>query len=106
VYFLSKVPQDLEKENILIDAGARGRKVRVLEVRLCSVDDPEQDDCMLVLLDKRGDPGTYTLRIVELDKQGNPTETPLAGLDPRYARLDFRFDNAAVIGIDCKQQQV
>src|SRR5439155_11571361 len=74
VYFLRKAPQNLEKPNILINEGARGRKVQVIEVRLCSVDDPQQDDSMLVLLDKRGDPGTYTLRLVELDAQGNPTD--------------------------------
>jgi len=104
VYFLRKAPQNLEKENVLID-GAKGGKIRVLEVRLRSVDDPEQDDCMFVLLDKRGRPGTYTLRLVELDKQGNPTDTPLAGFDPRYSRLDFRFDTGVISDIDCQQPQ-
>jgi hypothetical protein len=106
VYFLRKAPENLEKENVLIEAGPKGRKVRVLEVRLCSVDDPEQDDCMLVLLDRRGDLTTCTLRLVELDAQGNPIETPLAGLDPRYAQLDFRFDTEVTSDIDCKQPQV
>jgi hypothetical protein len=106
VYFLRKAPQDLERGNVLIEAGPKGRKVRVLEVRLCSVDDPEQDDCILVLLDRRGDLTTYTLRLVELDAQGNPTETPLAGFDPRYAQLDFRFDTAVTTDIDCNEQQV
>lgn len=106
VYFLRKAPQNLEKANVVIEAGARGRKIRVLEVRLCSVDDPEQDDSMLVLLDKRGDLATYTLRLVELDAQGDPTDTPLAGLDLRYAQLDFRFETAATSDIDCKQLQV
>ena len=106
IYFLRQVPKNLERENIVIDAGGKARQVRVLEVRLCSVDDPEQGECMLVLLDKRGTPGAYTLRVVALDNQGNPTGTPMAGFDPRYAQLDFRFDTAARADIDCRQQQV
>jgi hypothetical protein len=106
VFFLRSAPQNLEKENVLIEAGVGRRKIRVLEVRLCSIDDPEQDDCMLVLLDKRGDLAPYTLRLVELDEQGNPTETPLSGFDPRYAQLDFRFDTGATSDIDCRQEQV
>jgi hypothetical protein len=106
VYFLRRASQELERGNILIEAGSQARKIRVLEVRLCSTDDPEQDDSMLVLLDKRGDHGTYTLRIVETDKEGNPTTTPLAGFDPRFSQLNFRFDAAAISDIDCKRQQV
>src|SRR5271165_5219559 len=87
VYFLRRAPQGLERGNVLIEARAQARKVSVREVRLCSTDDPEQDDSMLLLLDKRGDHGTYTLRIVETDKEGNPTNTPLAGFDPRFSKL-------------------
>jgi hypothetical protein len=106
VYFLRSVPQKLEKANVVVDAGAKGRKVRVQEVRLCSVDDPEQDDCIYVLLDRPGDLGTYTLRLAELDAQGSPTDAPLTGLDPRYAQLDFRFDSGITSDIDCKPRQV
>jgi hypothetical protein len=106
VYFLREAPQNLERGNFVIDARGRATQVRVLEVRLCSAEDTQQSDCMRVLLDKRGGPGAYTLRAVELDKHGNSTEIPLAGFDPRYAHLDFRFDNAVTSDIDCEQQQV
>jgi hypothetical protein len=106
VYFLRRAPQGLEMGNVLIESGAQARKIRVLEVRLSSTDDPEQDDSMLVLLDRRGDHGNYTLRIVETDKDGNPTTTPLAGFDPRFSQLNLRFDATAISDIDCKQPQV
>ncbi len=106
VYFLRRAPQGLETGNVLIESGAQAGKIRVLEVRLCSTDDPEQDDSMLVLLDRRGDHSTYTLRIVETDKEGNPTNVPLGDFDSRFSQLNFRFDAAAISDIDCKQQQV
>jgi len=106
LYFLRTVPENLEKSNVLIQAAPGGRKVRVLELRLCSVDDPDMDDCVFISVDRGGDLGTYTIRLVELDAQGDPTDIPLKGLDPRYAQLDFRFDTGIASEIDCKQQQV
>jgi hypothetical protein len=106
IYFLTKVPENLDRANIVIEGPAGGRKVRVLELRLCSVDDPGQDDCMLVLLDQRGDLGEYTIRLVEIDSQGAPTDTPLLGLDARYSEAGFHFDAGVTNDIDCNHSKV
>ena len=51
-------------------------------------------------LDKEGDWSTYAICFVET-KDGRPTETPLASLDPRYACLDFTFKIDCPAEIDC-----
>jgi hypothetical protein len=104
VYFLRQAPENIEKENIVISGGTRSQGIRAVDLRLCSADDPDQDDCMLVMVDKAGDFSTYTLRLAEVDEQGQPTSKPLAGLDPRYAQIDFTFSGSRHSDLDCKQE--
>jgi hypothetical protein len=106
VYFLGKVPENLEKANVVINAEPGGKKIQSLELRLCSVEDPELDSCVMISLDQRGDKGAYTIRLAELDGQGEPAGTPLKGLDPRYAQAGFHFDTDATSDIDCKRPEV
>jgi hypothetical protein len=107
VYFLGKAPEVILKENVIIDGGRRVTGIRVMEIKICRVDDEERDDCMMVWVDKFGDFSTYRLCLVEVDEAGKPViETdeggnprldiegrkryrPMHGFDPRYACLEF-----------------
>jgi hypothetical protein len=124
VYFLGKAPEVILKENVIIDGGRRVTGIRVMEIKICRVDDEERDDCMMVWVDKFGDFSTYRLCLVEVDEAGKPViETdeggnprldiegrkryrPMHGFDPRYACLEFTFKAGCPSDLECKQQPV
>src|SRR4051812_16599815 len=83
VYFLQKAPPKVGIRNIRIDGGRRVRDIRVVDVTMCRVDDPDLDDCMVVTVDRFGDFSTYRLSLVEPGRNGAPGERPMRGLDPR-----------------------
>jgi predicted phage baseplate assembly protein len=101
VTFLNKAPKVVEPFNVRIDGGQRVTAIKVVDVRLCRVDDPALDDCMQVTVDRPGDASPYTLRLVEPDAYGRPGDRPLAGFDPRYAKLTFSFMANCPTGLDC-----
>lgn len=90
VTFLGKAPDEVELANVRIDGGRRVQGIRVVGVRLCREEDPDLDDCMQVDVDRPGDFATYTLRLVDV-----------AGIDPRYAALDFSFKVGCSTDLDC-----
>ncbi|WP_322769421.1 putative baseplate assembly protein [Frankia sp. Cr1] len=102
VTFLGAAPESIDVANVRIDAadGPRGA-VRAVAVRLDISDDADRDDRLRLSLDRPGYAATYTLRLVETDARGRPTDRPLAGFDPRYARLDFTFPGSCPSGLDC-----
>ncbi len=102
VYFLRRAPDNIVSANVRIDGGVRIQQIQATSIRLCVLDDPEKDDCMQVDVDRSGDYSTYTLRLVELDKQGQPTDVPLSGFDPKYAQIDFSFKVGCPSDVDCK----
>jgi hypothetical protein len=102
VHFLDKAPENLTEKNVRIDGGRRIRNIKVKTVELCDPDDPEQADCMLVTVDKAGDFSTYTLCLVELDENEQPTDKPLHGFDPRYVCIEFSFKANCPSELDCK----
>src|SRR5689334_9568495 len=106
VYFLADAPQNLEKENVVVEGGTTVQGIKVVDLRLCSTENPDQDDCMYVFLDKTGDLSTYTLKLVETDDDGNATDIPLSGFDPLYAQLDFDFRAAVASDLDCQSSQI
>ncbi len=114
VTFLGAAPESINVANIRIDVadGPRGDvqgaargdvqgDVRAVAVRLDISDDADRDDRLRVSLDRPGYAAAYTLRLVETDARGRPTDRPLAGFDPRYARLDFTFPGSCPSGLDC-----
>jgi hypothetical protein len=103
VYFLGRAPANLKSQNVRIEGGQRIRNIKVLDVDVHRAKDPELDDNMEVTVDKPGDFSTYTLRLVELDRdpQGGPTYKRLTGTDPRYAELDFSFKAGCPSPLDC-----
>ncbi|HYW08820.1 MAG TPA: hypothetical protein VE913_17795, partial [Longimicrobium sp.] len=101
VHFLGKAPDRVERGNVLIGGGRRIRDIRVREVTIVREADPELDDRMLVELDRPGDWSTYTLRMVEADRRGHPTDERLEEFDARYATLDFAFKAGCPSPLDC-----
>lgn len=103
VHFMDRAPEDISKENVRIDGGRRIRNIKVIDDPiLCDPEDPELSDCMQVTVDKAGDFSTYTLCLVALDAQENPTDQPLAGFDIRYACADFSFKANCPSDLDCQ----
>jgi hypothetical protein len=102
LYFLGKAPESIRPENVRIEGGRRVRDLRVVDLRLCIEDDPDQDDCMHVRVDRPGDFSTYRICVVEVDEKGEPTGRPYPGFDPRYHCLDFSFKVGCPSELDCK----
>jgi hypothetical protein len=102
VYLFCAAPVEIGIDNVLI-TGLNAPQLRVTDLRLCMVDDPERDDCLQITIDRPGNASTYTLRLAALDKEGQPTDSPLEGFDPIYAQADFRFLSRTGGLVDCKQ---
>ncbi|MEH1815264.1 MAG: putative baseplate assembly protein [Nostoc sp.] len=104
VYFLGSVPENLKKENLLIEGGQR---IRHLHVTNLQVENPQNCESYLTVnLDQTGDFSVYTLRLVSLDEQGKPTDQPYPNFDPRYSQVEFKFrDGICNTDMDCLQQQ-
>ncbi|HEY7403855.1 MAG TPA: putative baseplate assembly protein [Candidatus Angelobacter sp.] len=103
VHLLGAVPENLREANLQIQGGVRIKNIKVTELRLYRADDPEQDDCLEVLIDRAGDFSTYTLRFVAVDADGHPTDQTLAGFDPLYAQLPFTFRPGQPTDLDCNE---
>lgn len=104
VRFLDKVPDDLQLGNVVVEGGERIRDIRVVGVAVRRHDDPEIDDCLEVAVDRSGDFSTYTLKLVEMDENGYPSDRPLRGFDLRYAQLDFSFKAGCPSDLDCAEE--
>ncbi len=105
VSFLAKAPAGLGPGNISITGGQQVTQITAVQVRLCADDDPDIDDCIQITVSRPGDASCYRLCLVEADAQGRPTDVPLAGLDPRYACIDFSFMADCASGLDCAAAQ-
>lgn len=104
VFFLGRAPQQLDKANLRICGGRRVTDIRVTDLRIFRQRDPTLDDRLEIDLDRYGDYSTYTLSLVETDRNGNPTDRPLAGFDPRYSAVDFSFKAGCPTDLDCKAE--
>lgn len=96
VHFFGAVPEDLGVEHVKIRGGRRVRDLRVLSVQVERADDPELDDCLRVQLDRFGDFSIYRLCLID------GGQAP-AGIDPRYACVDFSFKVDCPADLDCVQ---
>jgi hypothetical protein len=97
VHLFRKMPDGLQVANVRIEGGRRIRDIQVTEVWT----DSESDDCLRVRVNKAGDFSPYTLRLIEL-KDGQPTDKPYNGFDPRYAKIQFGFKAGCPSDLDCK----
>jgi hypothetical protein len=106
VYLLGKAPQRIGKKNIVINGGRRVTDIVVTDVDVCQADDKDLDDCVKVTVNKPGDFSCYTLRLVETDERGRPTNKPLRGFDPRFAEFEFSFKAGCPTDLDCLTDKV
>jgi len=97
VHFFDQILRGITVDNIRITGGRRITDVKAVKVEIDSAHDEELDDCLRITLNKFGDFSTYTLCIVD-----PKTGKPMAGLDPRYACLDFTFKIDCPTDLDCK----
>lgn len=86
--------------HIVVRGGRRVTGIQVIDIDPEEAPSQYEEACLGIELDKEGDWSTYTICFVET-KDGRPTETPLASLDPRYACLDFTFKIDCPAEIDC-----
>jgi len=100
-YFLREPPTGIRPENVRIEGGERIRDIKVVDVKILGADDEEEDVRLVASVDKPGDFSTYTLRLVEADPHGRPSERPLPGFDPLYASADFSFKAGCPTDLDC-----
>jgi predicted phage baseplate assembly protein len=101
LFFIGKAPANLKPGNIRIEGGRRIRDLRATAVSSYRQEDRERDDCVVVYLDRRGDFSPYSLRLVEINANGYPSTDRLAGIDPRYDRLEFSFLATCPSDLDC-----
>ena len=101
VYFLGKAPKPISKKNFVITGGQRITDIRVMDIDVCRMAGKDLDDCLRVSVNKPGDFSNYTLRVVELDSHGLPTNRPLRGFDRRFAQIDFSFKAGCPSDLDC-----
>ncbi len=110
VHFFGRVPENVTVANVRIEGGRRIRGIRAIKVEIDRAQDPELDDCLRITLDKFGDFSTYRLCLVEKPpvvaegegSRANCAYQPMAGLDPRYACIDFSFKIGCPSDLDCK----
>ena len=102
VYFLGKAPRKIERANLRIAGGRRIIDVVITNLHVVRQKDPTLDDYLEVTVDKPGDFSAYHLSLVKLDENGEQTDEPLDGFDPRYASVDFSFKAGCPNDLDCK----
>ena len=86
---------ELQKQMIRISGGVRVREIHVVDLRTDDEDGNDLVDAVRIFVDRRGDRSTYTLALVELDREGRPTERPLPGLDRRYRQAEFAWSRSS-----------
>jgi hypothetical protein len=96
VYFLGKLPPELKEDKsdwspyLRIEGGRRVTDIRITDVDPVVDPDPENDDYLVLKLDKYGDFSTYTLRL-----------TGVENIDPRYDHVDLSFNINCPSDLDC-----
>ena len=105
VIFLGKAPPKIERRNVRITGGRRITGIAVTGLRVVRQKDPTFDDYLEVTVDRPGDFSTYRLSLVKLDENGDQTEMPLDGFDPRYASVGFSFKASCPSDLDCRTEQ-
>ncbi|MFI5101929.1 MAG: putative baseplate assembly protein [Terriglobales bacterium] len=102
VFFLGKAPQNIEKANVVLTGGRRIRDVQIKSVSVKRQPDPTLDDYLEVHVNKAGDFSNYTISLVNA-VNGQPTNEPMDGFDPRYGQVSFSFKASCPTDLDCKQ---
>jgi len=105
VFFLGAAPKALTAANVRISGGRRVTDIRIVNVEVVRRA-PEFDDYLDIVLGNYGDFSTYTLSLVERGADGQPTDVPMAGFDPRYRQVSFTFKASCPTDLDCNAETV
>jgi hypothetical protein len=103
VHLLRRPPEDLTLGNVVIEGQGRAERIKITELQFCFVDDPTNEDSIRLSVERPGNRSGYTLKFVELDENGEATNEPFHGFDPKYSQLPFHFYTDTAIGMDCLQ---
>lgn len=96
LYFLGKLPAELAQNKpgieryLIIEGGQRVTDIKILDADPVANPNPEQDDYLVLKLDKYGDFSNYTVRL-----------TGVKNIDPRYDSVDFSFKINCPSDLDC-----
>jgi hypothetical protein len=103
VYFLGKIPAHIKAANVLIEGGRHVTDIVVTHVS------SDENNCVNLKINKRGDNSLYKLYLVEVDKNSHPLFAhgshgqkhyhALDGIDPQFSAIDFLF-KTPINGID------
>jgi hypothetical protein len=105
VHFLGQAPEGWGKDNVQnlrIDGGRRIRNIQIMDLEVYSQRSGDEDDYMVVTIDKPGDFSTYSLAVFELDEHGQQIHQPHHLFDPRYSRVEFTFNAGGPTDLDCQ----
>ena len=102
VFFLGKAPKKIERANVVLTGGRRIRDVEIKSVTVKRQPDPTLDDYLEIQVTKPGDFSDYTISMVKA-ANGQPTNEPMDGFDPRYDQVSFSFKASCPTDLDCKQ---
>ena len=89
LFFFGDAPEEMALGNVTLTGGRR-IDPQVTDLRLCSADDPERGNCVVLTVDQPGDGSVYTLSVSGLE-----------GFDPRYSSTEFSFDLDCPSELDC-----
>ncbi len=110
VYFMGKAPlqfeQHLDRVASRVLGGQRIKDIQVERIELVRATQRDEDDRLVVELDRSGDFSSYTLELVARDEAGKPTDNPPPGLDQRYNRVTFNFAVETTVDIDCRDEAI
>ena len=106
VHFFGDVPGNLVPANVRIECGERIRDIKVLTIEPHRSNDPLHEDCLRVKVDKTGDFSFYKLCLYELKADGDTSDIPLKGFDPRYVCATFSFKVDCPSALDCRDENI
>jgi hypothetical protein len=105
VFFLGKAPTSVKKTNVIIAGGSRITGIQVTGITVHRQKDPTLNESMDVRVNQPGDFSTYTLSLVKLDANGQPTNQSMDGFDPLFSEVDFTFKGSCPTDLDCLPQK-
>ena len=103
VQLLRRPPEELAATNIVIEEAGSKSRIKVTGLQFCYVDDPAQENSILLSIERPGGRSSYTLKSSSWMKKEFATDKPFHGFDPKYSRLQFHFSADTAIGMDCVQ---
>jgi hypothetical protein len=105
VHFLKPLAAPVPTEkNIVISGGERIRGINVLSAKIEAGSPP---NVLTVMVDKRGDYSTYTLRLVkDILQAGDETSPPPDAFDVPLSSIEFSFKVECPSDFDCRTDRV